>query len=343
MRKKKEIWFRIVMLVVTAALASGLIFVLCRYVPRASIRYTLFTLCSGFFIVAWVWNRHERRQVSEFADDLCRTLDDLIAGREIEGYHPYEDSLTAKVQGKLMQYYDLMSEGKRRSQKDKQTIQELVSDISHQVKTPVANLRMFIGILQEHRMTEEKRQEFLAMMAGQINKLDFLMQSLIKMSRLETGTFALQMENASLYDTIAQAVSGVWKKAEQKDIQIDVDCGSDVMACHDLKWTAEAFGNILDNAVKYTPEGGSIWVKVRPWQFYTRVDITDTGIGIPKEHYHDVFKRFYRAQEAAAQEGVGLGLYLAQGIVTRQRGYISVKSKAGEGTTFTVYLLSENK
>ena len=106
------------------------------------------------------------------------------------------------------------------------------------------------------------------------------------------------------------------------------------------KRQAEALGNILDNAVKYTPAGGSVSVTVRPWQFYTRVDITDSGIGIKKEHYNDVFQRFYRAEEAAVQEGVGLGLYLANGIITRQKGYISVSSKVGKGTTFSVYLLS---
>nr|WP_243426921.1 sensor histidine kinase [Mediterraneibacter glycyrrhizinilyticus] len=99
-------------------------------------------------------------------------------------------------------------------------------------------------------------------------------------------------------------------------------------------------GNILDNAVKYTPSGGSIHIRVRPWQFYTRIDITDTGVGIAEEHYSDVFRRFYRAEEAASEEGVGLGLYLARGIITRQHGYISVKSAQGKGTTFSVYLLN---
>ena len=166
------------------------------------------------------------------------------------------------------------------------------------------------------------------------------MQSLIKMSRLETGTFLLHMEENSLYNTIAQAVNGVWAKARQKNIQIEADCDSHICIRHDAKWTAEAFGNILDNAVKYTPKGGSISICVRPWQFYTRIDISDTGIGIAPEHYHDIFKRFYRTQEAATAEGVGLGLYLARGIITRQKGYISVKSNYKEGTTFSVYLLS---
>ena len=125
-----------------------------------------------------------------------------------------------------------------------------------------------------------------------------------------------------------------------KNIQIDVECGVDTVVRHDIKWTAEALENILDNAVKYTPEGGSIRVTVRPWQFYTRIDITDTGIGIAAEHYNDVFKRFYRAQEVSAEEGVGLGLYLARGILTRQKGYITVFSEPGTGTTFSVFLLN---
>lgn len=323
-----------------AALFALLLWLLWEFVPRAGVRYGLLAAAAGIFALAglrcWFW----QRQILQFADDICDTLDALIAGRQPEQYRPYEDSTTARVQGKLLQYYDIMHEGKVQSQQDKQTIQELVSDISHQVKTPIANLQMFTGILRKHRLTEEKRAEFLETMAEQVGKLDFLMQSLIKMSRLETGTFVLHMEESPLDRTIAQAMSTVWAKADGKHIQMSADCAPAVTVQHDPKWTAEALGNILDNAVKYTPPGGSISVSVRSWQFYTRIDITDTGIGIPEEHYHDVFQRFYRAEEAAAQEGVGLGLYLANGIITRQKGYISVKSVLGEGTTFSVYLLS---
>ena len=166
------------------------------------------------------------------------------------------------------------------------------------------------------------------------------MQSLIRMSRLETGTFVLHPAKTRLNDTIAQAMSAVWMQAEQKNIHFTVVCDPELTACHDQKWTAEALGNLLDNAVKYTPDGGNVTVTVRPWQFYVRIDIADTGIGISSEHYHDVFQRFYRAEEVAAQEGVGLGLYLANGIITRQKGYISVQSAVGKGTVFSVYLLT---
>ena len=327
-------------LIATMAIILFLLGVLWNYIPAIVIRAVLFVFGAVILLLVLFWSWYQQQQQSDFANDICETVDALMDGREPENYQPYEDSQTSKVQGKLLQYYDRMREGQRQSEQDKQTIQELVSDISHQVKTPIANIQMFTNILQQHQLSDEKRAEFLTTMTVQINKLDFLMQSLIKMSRLETGTFTLHMEAGSLYNTIAQAVNGIWTKADQKKIQIDVECDSHVIVKHDAKWTAEALGNILDNAVKYTPEGGNIHISVRPWQFYTRMDITDTGIGIAAEHYNDVFKRFYRAQEVASMEGVGLGLYLARGIITRQKGYISVKSEIGKGTTFSVFLLS---
>lgn len=326
-------------ILILSAAALILTGVLWEYIPSAGIRVILPVSGALILLLVLLWDRIIRRQQADFANDICETVDDLMAGRVPEKYRLYEDSSLSKVQGKLLQYYDRLREGQWQSEQDKQTIQELVSDISHQVKTPIANIRMFTNILQQHRLSDEKRAEFLGTMTGQINKLDFLMQSLIKMSRLETGTFTLHMEEGSLYNTIAQAVNGIWATADQKQIQIDVACDSHAVVRHDAKWTAEALGNILDNAVKYTPKGGSISICVRPWQFYTRIDITDTGIGIAAGHYNDVFQRFYRAEEVAGEEGVGLGLYLARGIITRQKGYVSVKSKVGEGTTFSVFLL----
>lgn len=340
MRARRAGIINIFLVVLSVGLFGALLWILWEFVPRASVRYGLLAVCGGIFLVAGLWIILQRRQIGLFADDVCETIDAAIAGRQPENFHPYEDSLTSKVQGKLMQYYDIMHEGRLQSQQDKETLQSLVSDISHQVKTPVANLKLYTGILQRPELSEEKRVQFVSTMDEQINKLDFLMQSLIKMSRLETGTFVLTPVEARLSDTIAHAMSTVWAKAEKKQIELVVDCSPEITVQHDPKWTAEAIGNILDNAVKYTPANGRVTIAVRPWQFYTRIDITDTGIGIPEEHYNDVFQRFYRAQEVAAEEGVGLGLYLANGIITRQKGYISVKSNVGDGTTFSVYLLS---
>lgn len=316
---------------------SGLFF---PYIPEELIRSFLFVFCGVVVIAAVLWAAWQSRQLSDFSNDVCETVDTLMEGRELQNFSPYEETAFSKVQEKLLQYYEKMKEERQQSIQDKQIIQELVSDISHQVKTPTANIQMITGILSAHELPREKQSEFLNLMTVQINKLDFLMQSLIKMSRLETGTFVLHPEEAGLNDTIARAMSTVLAKAEKKHIQLSADCDSKLTVKHDPKWTAEAIGNILDNAVKYTPEGGTISVSVRPWQFYTRIDISDSGIGIEEENYNAVFQRFYRAEEVAAEEGVGLGLYLARGIITRQNGYITVKSKKGEGSTFSVFLLS---
>ena len=329
--------------VLTAAgilLVITLFRILWKYVPRAAVRYSVLAICGGFLLLALLWIMARQWQIRQFADDICETLDAAIADRQPENFHPYEDSLTANVQGKLLRYYEIMHESRQQSLHDKEVLQGLVSDISHQVKTPIANMKLYTGILQKPQLTDEKREIFLKTLDEQVNKLDFLMQSLIHMSRMETGTFVLHPARTRLNDTIAQAMSTVWGKAQQKEISMSVECDPAVTARHDQKWTAEALGNLLDNAVKYTPDGGSVSIVVRPWQFYTRIDITDTGIGISSSHYHDVFQRFYRGEEVAAQEGVGLGLYLANGIITRQKGYISVKSEVGKGTVFSVYLLS---
>lgn len=322
------------------AFCAGMIGLFFTYVPEELIRTFLFVFCGVVAIAAALWTVWQSRQLSDFSNDVCETVDTLMEGRELQNFSPYEETAFSKVQEKLLQYYEKMKEERQQSIQDKQTIQELVSDISHQVKTPTANIQMITGILREHELPREKQSEFLNLMAVQINKLDFLMQSLIKMSRLETGTFVLYPEEAGLSNTIARAMSTVLAKAEKKHIQLSADCDSKLTVKHDPKWTAEAIGNILDNAVKYTPEGGTIRVSVRPWQFYTRIDISDTGIGIEEENYNAIFQRFYRAEEVAAEEGVGLGLYLARGIITRQNGYITVKSKKGEGSTFSVFLLS---
>lgn len=328
---------RLLLLLAVCAGAAGLFF---PAVPEELLRGFLFIFCVAAAAAAMLWAFWQNRLLTGLSNDICDTVDALMEGRTPGNFSPYEETAVSKVQEKLLQYYGKMKDERQQSVQDKQTLQELVSDISHQVKTPTANIRMLAGILGRHELSAEKRREFLGLMSAQINKLEFLMQSLIKMSRLETGTFVLHPEEARLNDTIAQAMSTVLAKAEQKGISLSADCDGSLSVKHDPKWTAEALGNILDNAVKYTPNGGKICVSVRPWLFYTRIDVADTGIGIEEEHYAAIFQRFYRGKEVAAEEGVGLGLYLARGIITRQNGYITVASKKGEGSTFSVFLLS---
>ncbi len=279
-----------------------------------------------------------RRKLVLFSDSLCKTIDNMLEGVSAPPQVCEEESLFYKVNHRLVRLYEAMRENRERIGKERADLQELISDISHQVKTPVSNLKMVNATLIEQPMPEEKRQEFLGAANNQLEKLDFLMQAMIKTSRLETGVISLDRKLQPLYDTLAAALGGILLNAEKKMIQVSVDCAPDILLAHDKKWTSEALFNILDNAVKYTPAGGTVRVSVQSWELYVKIDIMDNGKGIAESRQGMIFRRFYREKEVHDVEGIGIGLYLAREIITMQDGYIKVTSAAGCGSTFSVFL-----
>ena len=279
-----------------------------------------------------------RRKLVLFSDRLCETIDNMLDGASVPPQVYEEENLFYKINHRLVRLYEVMRENRESVAKERADLQELISDISHQVKTPIANLQMVNATLLEQSVTEEKRQEFLQASSGQLEKLDFLMQAMIKTSRLETGVISLDRKTQPLYDTLAAALGGILLNAEKKAIHVSVECPSDVLLAHDKKWTGEALFNILDNAVKYTPAGGTIQVSVQSWELYVNIDVTDSGKGIAESRQGMIFKRFYREEEVHDVEGIGIGLYLAREIITMQGGYIKVTSTVGSGSTFSVFL-----
>ena len=279
-----------------------------------------------------------RRKLVLFSDSLCRTMDDMLDGAAPPPQIHEEENLFYKINHRLLRLYEVMRENRERVAKDRADLQELISDISHQVKTPIANLQMVNATLLEQSVPEEKQREFLQASSGQLDKLDFLMQAMIKTSRLETGVICLDRKIQPLYDTLAAALGGILLNAEKKNIHVSVDCPPDLALAHDRKWTGEALFNILDNAVKYTPEGGTICVTVQSWELYVKIDIADSGKGIAENRQGMIFKRFYREEEVHDVDGIGIGLYLVREIVTMQGGYIKVSSAVGYGSVFSIFL-----
>ena len=279
-----------------------------------------------------------RRKLVSFSDRLCETIDNMLNGESAPPQVYEEECLFYKINRRLIRLYEVMQENRESIAKERADLQELISDISHQVKTPIANLQMVNATLLEQPVTEEKRQEFLQASSGQLEKLDFLMQAMIKTSRLENGVISLDRKVQPIYDTLAAALGGILLNAEKKAIHVSVECPSDVLLAHDKKWTSEALLNILDNAVKYTPTGGTIRLSVQNWELYAKIDIADSGKGIAESRQGMIFKRFYREEEVHDVEGIGIGLYLAREIITMQGGYIKVTSAVGSGSTFSVFL-----
>ena len=238
----------------------------------------------------------------------------------------------------FLDLYEIMQKNRHKVDMERQELQMLISDISHQVKTPVSNLQMVTDTLLTKPVSEEERMDFLQGIRSQTDKLDFLFQALVKTSRLETGAIRLEKKDSSLFHTLAQAMSSIVYAAEKKEIAVSVDCPENLIISHDSKWTSEALFNLLDNAVKYTPSGGKISVSVVQWEMYVEVKVTDTGKGISESNQAAIFRRFYREEEVHDQQGVGIGLYLAREIVTRQGGYIKVVSELRQGSEFSIML-----
>ena len=278
------------------------------------------------------------KRLSAFTSVLCQTLDHMIEGNEAPLRPEDSETMLARICYRLSRLYQIMQENRRKVDEERRELQSLISDISHQVKTPVSNLKMAADTLLEKPVSEAERIDFIRGIFSQTDKLDFLFQVLVKTSRLETGVIQLEKKPGRLFDTVAQAMSGIVYAAEKKEIAVSVDCPEDLTVFHDSKWTSEALFNLLDNAVKYTPAGGKIAVSVVLWEMYVEIKVTDTGKGISESNQAAIFRRFYREEEVHEQQGVGIGLYLAREIVTRQGGYIKVVSEPGKGSEFSIML-----
>lgn len=278
------------------------------------------------------------KRLSVFTRELCQAMDQMISGRGEPVRAVDSETLFARIGYRLSRLYGIMQENRRKVDEERQELQMLVSDVSHQVKTPVSNLKMVTDTLLSKSVTEEERREFLQGIRNQTDKLEFLFQALVKTSRLETGAIRLEKKVSPIIDTLAMALSGIVYAAEKKNISVTVDCPEDFCLSHDSKWTSEAVFNLLDNAVKYTPAGGNISVSVVQWEMFAEIKVTDTGKGISETNQAAIFRRFYREEEVHDEQGVGIGLYLTREIVTGQGGYIKVASESGLGSEFSIML-----
>ena len=280
-----------------------------------------------------------RRKIISIYKIFDRYVDDIVSNKNDIEFRFERDDLVSKFQFKLKKLYEFMRDNNENVKQEKAEIQKLLSDISHQIKTPMANLKLYNSTLIERKLDEEGKKNFLYLMKGQLEKLDFLIQSLIKMSRLETGAIQINIKEKSVYETLASALGNIFIKAEEKNINIEVSCKSEIIASHDSKWTSEAIFNILDNAVKYSDYGGRIKIEVNELEIFVRIQICDEGRGINKENICRIFERFYREDEVSSIPGMGIGLYLAREIVSMEGGYIKVDSEKGKGSVFSIFLL----
>lgn len=284
-------------------------------------------LLSGAFWY-WYFYRREKRLLNRLSAMVDQAMDGSLSQTEIS-----EEKVSA-LENSLKRYLDERQLTGEEQEQQNLKIQELISDISHQTLTPISNLQLYSQLLKEQQSEASPELETIC---EETEKLDFLIQSLVKLSRMENGIITVRPQKAPVSELLAAVKEQYMAKAEEKNITFTV-FDTEETACFDRKWTQEALGNIVDNAVKYTQEDGRIEVRAEAYSFFTRIDVQDSGIGIKETELNKIFSRFYRSFDVADEPGVGIGLYLAREIVQAQKGYIKVSSEKGKGSLFSVFL-----
>ena len=284
-----------------------------------------------------------RYQHKRLMDNLNRMLDSAIDGTFSETV--FDETRLSALESKLGSYLLAAQTSARNVAEERNNIKTLVADISHQTKTPISNSLLYSELLNErmtnlHEMPDEELVKYADSINEQAQKLSFLITSLVKLSRLETGIITANPKNGDVCSMVQKLCEQYGQAAKDRGLVLYFQRDEDVaasIACFDEKWTMEAVGNIIDNAVKYT-ESGSILLRVKSYEMFCCIEIADSGIGISEDEQAQIFSRFYRSDRVSQKQGVGIGLYLARKIIATQNGYIKVKSKLGEGSVFSVYL-----
>lgn len=284
-------------------------------------------ICGGLII----YNRYKEKQVLSMLNEM---LDSAIDERFTED--TYDESMLSALETKLNRYLSKNYVSSKKMKEEKEHIKALISDISHQTKTPIANISLYSNLLLENSKDEEEK-ELAHNVVVQSEKLNFLITSLIKASRLETGIISLIPKKNQIALLIEEVYKELNTKAENKGIKL-VYSVIEQQAVFDMKWTLEALGNIVDNAIKYTKSGGTVSILSTAYEMFVKIDITDSGIGISEDEHSKIFTRFYRSSSVSEEDGAGIGLYLTREIIGAQGGYIKLTSKLNEGSTFSVFL-----
>lgn len=284
-------------------------------------------------ILAVYFNKRERRSYKR----IDRMLDEILEEQPLSQSDIQEGSISV-LAGKMIRIQEKLNIEIEQAKDEREQVKGLISNMSHQLKTPLANVLMYQELLDNEKLAPEKKREFLQTMRVNLNKIDWLLNSLFKMVRLEQNVISFEAENLPVKPTLALAVGCVYEKAEKKQIQIVTEEFEETIIWHNRKWTCEALVNILENAVKYSEAGKIILISLKKYEMYSAIEIKDHGRGIKKSEQAKIFGRFYRSSDVENIEGSGIGLYLTRLILEKEKGYITVESQYQKGTKFTVFL-----
>ena len=249
----------------------------------------------------------------------------------------YDESMEMAIGEAVNDLLDCLRHQKQKQQHETRVMQEFLANVSHQIKTPLSNIMVYSELVSGSPDISREDREYLELICRQSGKLDFLVSMLIKASQMELEMIQVHPVKSALDELILRCREEKIQEAKQKEIEMQIK-PSGIVCPFDPRWMQEAVGNLIDNAVKYSPCGKKIEIFVTGYGLFWCIHVRDQGSGIRESEQGLIFQRFYRSERAYSEPGLGIGLYLAREIVRLHGGYMEVRSKEGEGAEFCVYL-----
>ncbi len=285
-------------------------------------------------IVCMLLSYHIQKEMKVTYQNLLQRLDRAIGG-EIQDT-AYDESMDTAVAERLNRVVQISRMNQGKAEKERDIIKSLISDISHQVRTPLTNIMLYAGLLQEQDLDNDTML-LVDKIGKQSEKLDFFMKELVRSSYAEQEMISIYPKIMGVEELLHTSCQIVELAALKKKISI-VQEETDALCYADKKWTTEALGNVLDNAIKYSPQNSQIKVKVVPYESFVCIQVQDQGFGIKEEEQGMIFERFYRSKAVSSEPGFGIGLYLVREVLSKQGGFVKIKSQIGKGCTVQLYL-----
>ncbi len=270
-----------------------------------------------------------------------KTIQSYIDGNYSVHLSQTNDGTVWKMLSAVEQLATMLQSKNDTDRKTKEFLKSTISDISHQLKTPLSALMMYQEIIESEPDNPDIVKEFSVKMGTALKRIEQLIQSMLKITRLDVGSIVFEKDNYNISNIISNAISELTTRADNENKEIIIDGLEQMLFC-DMEWTSEAIGNIVKNALDHTDSGGKIHISWERTPAMLRILISDNGHGIAPEDIHHIFKRFYRSRNTLNTQGVGLGLPLAKAIIEGQGGFLSVQSECLQGTTFTLSFLTES-
>lgn len=308
--------------------------ILCLALGDLEITCILLGVCIVLLLVtSVVFYKKREKDIETMISYLMKVQDRL----ELPELSAMQEGKIGILQSEIYKLVAILKEQYSGEHKRKKYLVDLLSDISHQIKTPMTAMTLMSDLMKTPDLSEEKRLDYISKIDSQIDRINWLIRNLLTLSQLEADMLPLKSEQINAEQLVKNATVSLETLADVRGVELNTEAKSEMLLACDKQWTTEALSNIIKNCIEHTPEGGNVDVQVTQNNLYTQIIIKDNGAGISKEHLPYIFKRFYKAP-GSSNNSVGIGLSMSKQIIMRQGGTIDVKSELEKGTEFTIKL-----